>query len=103
MEKCDATLEKYMQGQHVEGLTDWESVKQSTTKEIHVYGTLQQILHGILYIHVLHEVHRDLSPHNGLFCLTEILMQLVLWLEGYWKIADFGLTSGATTTRLVTS
>lgn len=97
MERCDATLEKYMQGQHVEGLTNWETVEQSDTRERYVYEILQHILHGILYIHSLHEVHRDLSPHNGLSCVPEMLIASVLWCNGYWKIADFGLTSEPST------
>ena len=103
MERCCATLEKYMQGQHVEGLTNWETVEQSDTQERYVYKILQHILHGILYIHSLREVHRDLSPHNGLYFVPEMLIALVLWRNGYGKIADFGLTSGATTIRLATS
>jgi len=66
MEICDTTLEKYMNGQSVEGLMDWETVVQSDTRETYVYGILRHILHGLLYIHTLHEVHRDLSAHNGL-------------------------------------
>jgi len=102
MERCDVSLDKYIQGQYVDGLTNWETVQESDLREMYVYEILQHILHGILYIHALHEVHRDLSPHNGLSRIIEMLIA-VLWHGGYWKIADFGLTSEATTTRLVAS
>src|SRR5271170_4811835 len=36
-------------------------------------------------------------------CFTFSCLLSVLFRNGYWKIADFGLTSEATTTRLVTS
>ena len=78
MERCDATLEKYMQDQHVEDLTDWKTVEQSNMRERYIYEILQHILHDILYIHSLHEVHRDLSPYNDLFCIPEMLIALVL-------------------------
>ena len=58
-------LEKYIQGETINDLVDWNTVR--IRKEVHEYAyiIMQQILNGIIYIHHLNEVHRDLSPNNG--------------------------------------
>jgi serine/threonine protein kinase len=48
-------------------------------------------------------VHRDLSPQNGTYTGGHGCSCLVLYQQGNWKIADFGLTSEATSNRLVTT
>jgi serine/threonine protein kinase len=60
MELCENSLEKYIYGQ----LQDDADALQSA------YSILQQILNGLIYIHCLKEVHRDLSPHNGTYTLS---------------------------------
>lgn len=101
MEFCSASLEKYLEGQKVQGLLDWSAVREFDKIPEHAYGILQHIINGLLFIHFLREVHRDLSPQNGTHPIT--LLMLVLYQQGNWKIADFGLTSEATSNRLVTS
>lgn len=65
MELCDATLENYLCGKHIEGLISWETIRQRRDVHKHAYKILQHIVNGLLYIHCLREVQRDLSPHNG--------------------------------------
>jgi serine/threonine protein kinase len=60
------TLERYVQGQIVDGLVSWERIRQDEKEVIkHAYTILQQILNGLIYIHSLREVRPDLTPHNG--------------------------------------
>jgi serine/threonine protein kinase len=49
------------------------------------------------------EVHRDLTPHNGMPSSFPPDLYLVLFTKGFWKIADFGLTSTGTSKKLVTT
>jgi len=70
MELCDFTLEKYIYGNDVPHLTNWAAIRsgpvQSVMKEI--AGIVYQIVKGLVFIHGLAEVHRDLSPQNGIVC-----------------------------------
>ena len=77
MELCEATLDKYINGQKFENLLDWETIQQSAMPEKHVYGILQHILNGLLYIHCLNEVHRDLSPQNGMIMLFILMLTII--------------------------
>lgn len=65
MEFCNASLEMYLQGQKVEGLSEWSVVRQRDEVAEHAYAILQHIINGLMFIHFLGEVHRDLSPQNG--------------------------------------
>ncbi len=67
MEICDVSLEKYLQGQKVEGLVDWEIVRQQGKVSTHAYKIMQHMLNDLIYIHCLRQVHRHVSPHNGSF------------------------------------
>jgi serine/threonine protein kinase len=66
MELCDVTLENYLKGENIEGLLSWETIQKDDEVHKHAYKILQHIVNGLLYIHCLREVHRDLSPHNGI-------------------------------------
>jgi eukaryotic-like serine/threonine-protein kinase len=107
MELCDTTLERYLKGcdsHRVEGLMDWASIRKEGTVVEKAYCILRQIVNGLVFIHSLHEVHRDLNPPNGMYrhFLQDSLL-LVLYKEGRWKIADFGLAAEATSKGLITS
>jgi serine/threonine protein kinase len=65
MELCDVTLENYLKGETIEGLLSWETIREDGEVHKHGYKIVQHIVNGLLYIHCLREVHRDLSPHNG--------------------------------------
>lgn len=66
MELCEVSLEKYIQGETINNLISWNTVHISNKVHEHAYDIMQQILNGIIYIHCLNEVHRDLSPNNGI-------------------------------------
>jgi serine/threonine protein kinase len=96
MEHCEASLEEYLRGGiSVGGGPTWETVcKDASVMAETGYNILQHIANGLFYIHAMGEAHRDISPHNGFpqypwpswaNCF------LVLFKDGYWKIADFGL------------
>jgi serine/threonine protein kinase len=65
MELCEISLEKYMQGETITGLINWNTVRIQNEVHEQAYKIMQQILNGMIYIHCLNEVHRDLSPNNG--------------------------------------
>jgi len=65
MELCDMSLEDYLQGQELEHMS-WAAIREQEEVLTHAYNILQQILNGLIFIHCLHEVHRDLSPANGM-------------------------------------
>jgi len=66
MELCDISLGHYLDGQELKDGVSWATVKEQDDVPAHGYNILQQILNGLLYIHCVGEVHRDLSPHNGM-------------------------------------
>jgi len=66
MELCDISLASYLLGQELKDVVSWKTVREQEEVTSHAYNILQQILNGLLYIHCLNEVHRDLSPHNGI-------------------------------------
>jgi hypothetical protein len=70
MELCDVSLENYLMGQEFPLLLGWKIVRDRDEIPAYAYAILQQILNGLLYIHSLHEVHRDVSPHNGIHILV---------------------------------
>jgi serine/threonine protein kinase len=65
MELCETSLEKYIQGETINDLINWNTVRNRNEVHEHAYIIMQQILNGMIYIHCLSEVHRDLSPNNG--------------------------------------
>ena len=74
MELCDISLGNYLLGQELKNVVNWATVREQGDTPTHAYKILQQILNGLVYIHCLDEVHRDLSPQNGM------CSQLLLWL-----------------------
>jgi len=74
MELCDISLGNYLLGQELKNVVNWATVREQGDTPTHTYKILQQILNGLVYIHCLDEVHRDLSPQNG------ICSHLPLWL-----------------------
>ena len=103
MELCDISLANYLLGQELSGLASWTTVREQDEIPTHAYNILQQILNGLLYIHCLEEVHRDLSPQNGESHRRFFSLSSVLFKDGGWKIADFGLTSRGTSKKLITT
>ena len=65
MKLCEISLEKYIQGETINDLINWNTVRIRNEVHEHAYKIMQQILNGLIYIHCLNEVHRDLSPNNG--------------------------------------
>jgi serine/threonine protein kinase len=66
MELCDISLGNYLLGQELKDVISWTTVREQEEIPTHAYNILQQILNGLLFIHCLDEVHRDLSPQNGI-------------------------------------
>jgi serine/threonine protein kinase len=82
----------------------WEETRRLSITMLQTsYTILQHIVNGLFYIHAMGEVHRDLTPHNGIVPLAvpQFLIIIVLFKNGCWKLADFGLTSAATSNLLV--
>jgi serine/threonine protein kinase len=65
MELCDITLERYIGWEQVGDLVNWETIIHKDEVRLHAYNIMRDILRGLLYIHSLGEVHRDLNPRNG--------------------------------------
>src|SRR5215471_3691035 len=65
MKLCEISLEKYIQGETINDLINWNTVRIRNEVHEQAYKIMQQILNGLIYIHCLNEVHRDLSPNNG--------------------------------------
>jgi len=104
MELCGLSLEDYLRGQTIPGLQAWETVCSEKGTEIVSLEILSHILSGLFFIHSSKMAHRDLCPSNGNFLHSMPRSYVVvLWKNGYWKIADFGLTSDATSNRLITT
>ena len=73
MELCEISLEKYIHGEMINNLINWNTVRIRNEVHEHAYKIVQQILNGVIYIHCLNEVHRDLSPNNGTSFSNSIL------------------------------
>ena len=105
MELCDITLEEYIYGRKtgVRGLVDWETAHKEGQHEFLVIAIMQELLRGLAFIHEQDEVHRDMTPQNGTTSFNGVNSVLYSAASGWWKIADFGLTSSATSRRLRTT
>jgi serine/threonine protein kinase len=112
MELCTVSLEQYIQAENVQELDQWKEYQKiakdptdDSRKTVRslvqdksqvpftaTYIILQHIVNGLLYIHCLREVHRDLSPQNSMsiyFKLTSdspfqrrLLENRRLWAHG---------------------
>lgn len=76
MELCDISLGNYLLGHELKDVASWATVQEQDEVPTHAYNILQQILNGLVYIHCLDEVHRDLSPQNGI--VPHILYLLII-------------------------
>ena len=68
MELCEFTLEQYLCGAVTQmHLVSWDIIRSDGNVRLatEVYGIVEDIMNGLVFIHDLHEVHRDLSPQNG--------------------------------------
>lgn len=65
MELCDTTLGRYIHGEQVKDLVNWETIVQNNEIRFHAYNIMREILRGLFYIHSLGVVHRDLNPRNS--------------------------------------
>ena len=76
--------------------------KQLATNVENINVILIHVPEGLEFIHSNSEVHRDLKPENGPFPTTNVLMLVLFsYIHRRWKIADFGVTSEATSKNLV--
>jgi len=68
MELCDVNLDEYIRGDvtGVHGLLDWTKAVDEGQGQFQIFAIFQQILIGLTFIHELGEVHRDLTPQNGI-------------------------------------
>ena len=107
MELYDCNLEEYIQGRKtVPPLLAWENAIQNGEAAFFICFIMRQIINGLKFIHDQDEVHRDFNPQNStpLYMFFSRLIMAVLYSSKceLWKVADFGLTSGATTTQVRT-
>ena len=68
MELCAINLEEYIRGSKtgIRGLVDWEIALKEGQHEFLIIAIMQQLLSGLAFIHDRGEVHRDLTPQNGM-------------------------------------
>jgi serine/threonine protein kinase len=66
MELCQASLDKYASGTDIPGLDNWETISAEPDFELRIFNILLHIANGLVFIHSCRQVHRDLTPHNGL-------------------------------------
>jgi serine/threonine protein kinase len=68
MELCDINLDEYIKGRitGIHGLLDWKDAIRDQQAHFLIFGITQQILLGLIFMHSKDEVHRDLTPQNGL-------------------------------------
>jgi serine/threonine protein kinase len=68
MELCETSLEGFLRGGAEVNGAKWETICDDEVKVVDTsYTILQHIVNGLFYIHTMGEVHRDLSPHNGIY------------------------------------
>jgi len=102
MELCDFNLDEYIRcSRQAPGLKLWKREETVDAGMLLIWPIMDQILDGLTFIHRNNEVHRDLTPQNGMIMarISERLM-IVLYAaqDRLWKIADFGLTMRGTRT-----
>jgi serine/threonine protein kinase len=68
MELCDINLDEYIYGRiiGIHGLRDWQEAIHDRQVPFLIFGIMQQILRGLIFMHSKNEIHRDLTPQNGL-------------------------------------
>jgi serine/threonine protein kinase len=67
MELCNINLDEYLHGaKMVSGLVDWKQGVDEGNIITLTCGIMDQIAAGLGFIHGHNEVHRDLSPQNGI-------------------------------------
>ena len=105
MELCAINLEQYIEGKQCGLLPNWK-LPVEVKDALNVVLILEHVMSGLGFIHNLKEVHRDLNPPNGTPLGVRRLIQCsVLYSskDKLWKIADFGLTSPATSLGFVST
>ena len=111
MELCDCNLDEYIRGEKTPPrLIAWKTVIANEEGPFFVCYIMHEIASGLRFIHDHGKVHRDLNPQNStppfissLSSPTSNGTVLYSSKSEVWKIADFGLTSHATTTRAKTT
>ena len=64
IELRDITLDSYLYCGSISGLPDWKDIHDRGKVQAYVDSILQHIVNGLVYIHCLREVHRNLSPQT---------------------------------------
>lgn len=72
MELCEFTLERYTSCENVPHLENWRTVRSNPDFPADVVPIIRDIVNGLVFIHSTHEVHRDLSPQNGIFTSPKV-------------------------------
>jgi serine/threonine protein kinase len=67
MEYCDLSLEQYLRGQgsSVNNLLDYETANHDGHLSLFTCAIMQELLSGLIFIHMHDKVHRDLKPANS--------------------------------------
>jgi len=67
MELCEFSLSRYIDEGDVPYLVPWQRLRLEGKTLEHICTINEHIMSALDFIHSRHEVHRDLTPHNGAF------------------------------------
>ena len=77
MELCDLNLHDFIYGDPKLGLLfpipRFIKNVPSSVKVAQIWNPMEHIACGLVYIHSIHEVHRDLKPRNSMSFCTEFV------------------------------
>lgn len=75
IELCDLNLDDHARGKVIPPLPDWNDLRIQDVLAQHIFGILEGVVDGLMFIHLHQQVHRDLHPTNGT-CMVWSLLKM---------------------------